>query len=587
MSQSIHNPLYAIRRRKGIALLMVLLIVLAITILATGFLAGTDTELACGANTLLRVQMDQLAQSGLEHARGLVLHPQDVPAAFWASGATDQQLVADSRDYYAVQASRDANDYCVYNITCEAYRLLGAEKTGRSRLAAKLRLDPCIGLWAGGKVEFRKTWTLRGDMRSGGRVVSLAAKESMDGDVFSAGLDGSIVGQLSDANQLSLVWPPVTGAYVDPNYVNGVVSGTLSSTSRQPAIWRSAGDLVLAGNVTIEGMLLVAGNLTIRGDANKISAAKNLPALYVSGNLAIEDVNGVQIDGLVVVDHDIRISAAASNVTVTGATFAGGTLVETATDASGNGNNAIISSQPSWRPEGGQAAGAIELDGADDYLQTPDSATQLQLAQAYTLSLWIKPASAQNGDAGILCKTDKDGQDNHWSLQFNDTSPKRLVVYHGTIDWDTGITLNNVGNGAWHHVAIVRQGDGTLVSYLDGVLRQTMDPCDPFKTAAPISAEGHLNIGADRTCSPDRLYHGLMDDVRIYDCELAPSDVARLHALTTVATAPIGYWRFDESGSQVRIVADPMRAAIVSWESGAAKGWSPAAGGFYRSIRRQ
>ena len=63
---------------------MVLLIVVAITILATGFLAGADTELACGANTLLRMQMDQLAQSGLEHARGLVLHPQDVPADFWS-----------------------------------------------------------------------------------------------------------------------------------------------------------------------------------------------------------------------------------------------------------------------------------------------------------------------------------------------------------------------------------------------------------------------------------------------------------------------------------------------------------------------
>ena len=58
---------------------MVLLIVAAVTILATGFLAGADMELACGNNTLVRFQTDQLAQSGLEHARGLLRHPQEVP----------------------------------------------------------------------------------------------------------------------------------------------------------------------------------------------------------------------------------------------------------------------------------------------------------------------------------------------------------------------------------------------------------------------------------------------------------------------------------------------------------------------------
>ncbi len=66
------------KKRKGVALLVVLFIVMAITILSLGFLSRSDIELACGENMILRTQMDYLAESGLEHARGLILNPQDI-----------------------------------------------------------------------------------------------------------------------------------------------------------------------------------------------------------------------------------------------------------------------------------------------------------------------------------------------------------------------------------------------------------------------------------------------------------------------------------------------------------------------------
>jgi hypothetical protein len=57
-----------------VALLLVLLIIMAITILSLGFLSRCDTELACGRNMLLRTQMDQLADSAWA-CQGLILHP--------------------------------------------------------------------------------------------------------------------------------------------------------------------------------------------------------------------------------------------------------------------------------------------------------------------------------------------------------------------------------------------------------------------------------------------------------------------------------------------------------------------------------
>jgi hypothetical protein len=581
MCEMVNHPSSIIHHSQGVALLMVLLIVVAITILATGFLARTDVELACGDNMLLRVQMDQLAQSGLEHARGLVLHPQDVPSDFWTNGATNQQLVAASRDYYNVQAARDTNqpaDYCTYDITCEAYRLSGVEKTGRSCLAAKLRLDPCIGLWANGDIGFRRSWILYGDMRSGGNVVSLAATRSIDGDVFSSGLNGSIVGQHSDANQLSLAWPPVKSTYANPDYVNGVVSGTLSGETCQPAIWRSAGDLVLAGNVTVGGMLLVEGNLTIRGSANKISAAKNLPALYVSGNLVIETVDDLRIEGLVVVDHDVRVSAAASNIAIVGAMCVGGALVETTADVSGNGHTGLVRGNPAWT--GGKLGGALQLGGAGDYI---DCGTHpaFDIASQITVSAWVNTQDAGDdrphpyvtkGDHTYALRHRHGSGDLSDSIEF--------CIYDVT--WQSArFPVNASFNGAWHHVAGTYDGNSVAL-YVDGELKATTSHAGLIA----IHPELPLYLGADAEW-PDRAYQGAADDVRIYNCALSQAAINNVKTGASAASGLVARWTLDEPGSAVTITVDPMRAAIVTWESGVPKCWSPAAGGFYRSIRRQ
>ncbi len=581
MREILHHRSSLLDRRRGVALLMVLLIILAITILATGFLAGADTELACGVNTLLRLQMDQLAESGLEHARGLILHPQDVPTNFWTNGATAQQLAADSRDYYDVRTTRDANqptDYCTYDITCAAYRLAGTEKTGQSRLAAVLRLDPCVGLWSNGDLDFRGSWCLYGDLRSGGKIVNLAPQQAVDGDAFAGSLDGSIVGQLSDANQLSLVWPPVTQTYTNPEYANGVVSGTLSGATYPTAIWRSAGDLVLQGNVTIEGMLLVAGNLTVRGNANRIVAARKLPALYVGGNLTIEKVDDLQIEGLAVVDHDLQINAAASHVAVVGALFVGGTLVETTADVSGNGHGGRIRGNPVWT--GGKLGGALQLDGVGDYI---DCGTHpaFDISNWIAVAAWINPKDAGDGRYHpYVTKGDHAYSLQHRHLAGDLSDSIEFFIYDAT--WRSARSNVDASfNGEWHHVAGTYDGNNISL-YIDGALRTTT----PHVGAIAVRPLHPLYIGA--ACEwPDRTYQGSIDDVRLYNSPLSGAEISNVMAGAPVVAGLVARWTLDEPGSSMTITADPMRAAIVAWEAGIPKCWSPAAGGFYRSIRRQ
>jgi cytoskeletal protein CcmA (bactofilin family) len=571
----------SIRGQRGVALLMVLLIVLAIAILATGFLAGTDTELACGANTLMRVQLDQLAESGLEHARGLILHPQDVSADFWTNGAPYQQLTVESRDYYSVRAARDANqptDYCTYDITCEAFRLVGPEKTGRSRLAATLRLDPCIGLWSNGNLDFRPTWLLYGDLRSGGRVASLAAATSIDGDAFTHGLQGSIVGQVSDANQLSLAWPPVALTYANPEYANGTVSGTLAGSTYPPAIWRSAGNLVLDGNVTIRGMLLVGGNLTVRGNGNKIVAAPRLPALYVNGALTIEDVDGLQVEGLAVVSQDVQISAAACNVAVLGALFVGRTLVETTGDVSGNGHTGLIRGNPTWA--GGRLAGALQLDGVDDCIDCGTSPA-FDIAGAITVAAWVNTKDAgDNKPHPYVTKGNHTYALRHRYTAGDPSSTVEFFIYDGT--WQSARVPVPAGfNDTWHHLAGTYDGANVRL-YVDGTLAATT----PHAGGIALRPELPVYIGAN--CEwPDRFYQGGIDDVRLYNCALDETAINKIKTAAPLAIGPVARWTLDGPGSGLTITVDPMRAAIVAWEAGVPKCWSPAVGGFYRSIRRQ
>jgi hypothetical protein len=55
----------------------------------------------------------------------------------------------------------------------------------------------------------------------------------------------------------------------------------------------------------------------------------------------------------------------------------------------------------------------------------------------------------------------------------------------------------------------------------------------------------------------------------------------------TSSTLPglVGHWKFDESGSDVAIIAEPARSAVVAWGP-PEEYWSQAAGAFFRSIRR-
>ena len=330
------------QHRKGAALLAVLLIVITITIVTLGFLSSSDMELASAANVPLRMQMDYLAQSGLEHAKALIINPQEVDttAGYWQGGTGLQ--IAGGDDYYDLsitQSSGGATPACTYAIDCSAYRLNGADKLARSRVAAVFRLDPFIAYYQGGSQKLLAGMTVNGDVYVGDK---LEVEGVVNGDGFSAS-DIVVAGTLTGSRSANLTESPVKSPNIIPNYdisyyYNGggpysvmPLAGAYDGTFPGPGINNPAHVYYCSGNldltnvvVNINGTLVVDGDLHLKEGSNvTITSFKNMPALVVGNSLDIDKesqrlvINGYGQVG----DHIDLHNKAGASITVTGALY--------------------------------------------------------------------------------------------------------------------------------------------------------------------------------------------------------------------------------------------------------------------------
>jgi hypothetical protein len=134
------------RSRNGMAMLMVLFIVMAIAVISSGFIARSDAELQSGRNYCLRNEADYMAWAGLEHAKALVVSPENA-GLLGSCTKTGLQLDAGSSQYYDLTI-KDPVEYTAvgptytYSIQSSAYIQKSGSVQARSVLDATLFYDP-------------------------------------------------------------------------------------------------------------------------------------------------------------------------------------------------------------------------------------------------------------------------------------------------------------------------------------------------------------------------------------------------------------------------------------------------------------
>jgi len=178
-----------------------------------------------------------------------------------------------------------------------------------------------------------------------------------------------------------------------------------------------------------------------------------------------------------------------------------------ATDLSGAGNDGTLVGGAQWTT--GRRSGAIDLDGADDFIAIPDS-PNLQFDQAITIAAWIQ--SDRVASAGTVLSQGDDVQ----LRVFPDKLRFRISV-------DTGTELQsafNFVNATWYH--LVGTYDGRVMRlFVDGIEIGAVQA-----VGIPLNASGaDWAIGRRSGTNAANLFDGRIDDVRIYGRALSADEI--------------------------------------------------------------
>ncbi len=561
-------------RNKGIVLLIILLVVAAITVVGLGFIVRGDTEFACGQNIELKADMDYLAESGLEHARGLIMCPQDIATEYF-TGATAQQLYTGS-DYYDVNVSKLSE--CDWQITSSAYRKVAGVTGAQSSLTAEMRLDPDVAFWSGTSVSLSPVLIINGDVYCNGVITN---QGSINGDCFADLLTGNAAsGSVNPKTDLQLVKPTISAALLTSNFTTLpllVSSLTDTSLSLLTVCYRN-GNLEIRKNVTINGCLAVNGNLTVTGNSNVITAKKGVPAIFVSGNLIIQENAELNCDGLVFVNGLVELpstSSYANLMTITGSLFTNGLNANRriAADSSGNGYNGTMNGDCALVSGPAGFGTAMNFDGAGDNVQIPGLLGQ---PSRISICAWVNLRSPDIHGAEIISLGDC------VSLRLDqDGTTTNGFYYRGSSRWNV-TTLNRTYAGkGWHHFAYVI-GNSIQRLYVDGVAAASTTYTNAISYAGLGS---NTTIGCHGDGNADFDLNGIIDDVRVYKAALTQPGILSVMAGGEPAGGNLAGWWKMECGT-IMINAAPVKAAIYDWPGGVKNRWSPAAGAFYKTITR-
>lgn len=196
-----------------------------------------------------------------------------------------------------------------------------------------------------------------------------------------------------------------------------------------------------------------------------------------------------------------------------------------ANDESGNGHNGTENGATLTTDRFGNANKAYSFDGIDDYIHVPYDPTFDISLTGFTVAVWFKANPAQNPFYDIIDKShgDNGSYDDRtgWVIQ-SDWSGATIDFIYGTGSTWYGIGVNNsILDDQWHHFAATVMGT-TMNVYLDGVLQGTNNfPAPPASNNRDLFIGKHYALG--------RYFHGLIDDIRIYNRALTDAEIIVLY----------------------------------------------------------
>jgi hypothetical protein len=181
--------------------------------------------------------------------------------------------------------------------------------------------------------------------------------------------------------------------------------------------------------------------------------------------------------------------------------------------------DAVIKGEPQWKPLEGRIAGALQLDGIDDYAQA--SVVVNPAESSFSVFLWLKGGAPGQGimshanSAGIGVNWLGVNQDGGLFTSLTGSNRASIMLKSDFI----------ITDGQWHQVGIVWDHKAQIRTLYEGI---TVIAQDKLPQGNISSAEGDLFLGAVTSLSSDGFWFGLIDDIRIYSLALSTEEVQNL-----------------------------------------------------------
>lgn len=342
---------------------------------------------------------------------------------------------------------------------------------------------------------------------------SLTGTSYVDGGTTKS----TVVGNRSATNTTDY-WSfgPNAGGTVTFYYFNGGPVSVTSTATVTANTWNHVAMTKTSSGITI----------FVNGAAQTTTAISGTPQSSASFPLTIGQGNNTSYNGYVSNLRIVRGTAIYSgNFTVPTApltavtntkllTCQNGRFIDNSTNAltlTVTGNTSVQSFDPFYTSTIASNGGSMYFDGTGDYLTVPDTPVLEPGSSNLTWEMWINTRSSTQY-ATLYSRNPASFATGMWSLMINVASSTAGDVALYVADFSgaspllqtTGV---NVRDGAWHHIAVVRNGSAWVL-YVDGVSRAT----GTFSgTIANIA--GGPSIGRDEFYT--RNYLGYISNLRI------------------------------------------------------------------------
>jgi len=223
-------------------------------------------------------------------------------------------------------------------------------------------------------------------------------------------------------------------------------------------------------------------------------------------------------------------------------------------DSQGSNNGTINGA--TWTI-GHDGNGALNFDGANDYVDVPDNSSQQITTNQITLTAWIMlSADVGNTQRRIICK--QQSSNIAWGFEifgngYGGSTGNQLVFHDSSgTAWYNCISQTHLGFNRWYYIAVTDNA-GEIRIYLDGQLDYSSD----VGYGIPGNISASIKIGCVES---EKFFNGAIDDVRFYDRALSAAEIQQLY------TGVIGNNAYNPN--PLNGAADVNNTVVLSWTAG-------------------